>query len=95
MTAMLDADDYADVMVTVAHPQGDIETSLPEWIRVGPGPRRYVEIIAARRQSTGEVVPMEEIPLEYHNSPQARRLQRQGVLPAPWGPPPEREPKDR
>lgn len=89
---MLSPDEYEDILVTVAHPWGDVETSLEEWIRTGPGPRRYVGIIAARRKSTGESVPLAEIPLQYHNSPEARSLQRQGLLSSPWGPPPEWEP---
>lgn len=87
---MLTPDDYPDIVVTVQHPWSDIEVPLPEWIRIGPGPRRLVQIVAAKRRSTGQDVPMDEIPLEYHNSAHARDLQRRGQLPAPWGvPPPE------
>jgi hypothetical protein len=82
---MLSPEEHPDILVTVAHPWGDVEVPLNEWIRTGPGPRPYVGIIAARRQSTGREVPMAEIPLEYHNSPEARSLQRQGLLPCPWG----------
>jgi mycothiol synthase len=84
--------EYADIVVTVAHPAGDVDAPLEEWIRTGPGPRPYVGIVAARRRSTGARVALSEIPQEYHNSPQARGLQRLGLLPCPWGPPPEREP---
>jgi hypothetical protein len=89
---MLSPEEYPDIVVTVAHPWGDIEAPLETWIRTGPGPRPYVGITAARRLSTGAGVPLTEIPQEYHNSPQARRLQRQGRLPCPWGPPPKTEP---
>ena len=89
MAMMLSADEYPDVLVTVGHPFGDIEVPLEEWIRVGPGPRPLVSIVAARRRSTGAAVPLSEIPQEYHNSPEARSLQRQGLLPCPWGPAPE------
>jgi hypothetical protein len=92
MSTVLDPSEYDDVIVTVAHPFGDVDATLTEWIERGPGPRRLVEIVAARRRATGERVDMSEIPLEYHNSPESRRLQRLGQLPAPWGPPPEREP---
>ena len=84
---VLSADEYHDIVVTIAHPWGDLEAPLETWIRIGPGPRPYVEIVAARRLSTGAEVPLAEIPQEYHNSPEARRLQRQGLLPCPWGPP--------
>ena len=89
---MLSIDDYSDILVTVAHPWGDVEVPLETWIQTGPGPRPYVGIISARRRSTGHVVPLTEIPLEYHNSPESRSLQRQHLLPCPWGPPPESEP---
>ncbi|HEY3872555.1 MAG TPA: hypothetical protein VGM10_29635 [Actinocrinis sp.] len=86
---MISPEEYADVLVTVAHPWADAETTLEDWIRRGPGPRRLVRITAARRRSTGAAVPMDEIPLEFHNSPQSRALQRQGLLPCLWGPPPD------
>jgi hypothetical protein len=35
----------------VAHPQADIETTLRCWIEVGPGPRPFVTITAARRRN--------------------------------------------
>jgi hypothetical protein len=89
---MLRPDEYEDVVVTVAHPSGDVETPLPRWIETGPGPRPYTRILQARRLSTGEALALTEIPLEYHNSPESRSLQRQGRLPTPWGAPPEREP---
>lgn len=88
---MLTPDEYSDVMVTVAHPWGDIEAPLVEWIETGPGPRRYVGITKARRISTGDPVPLSEIPQEYHNSRESRDLQRRGLLPLPWGPPPDTE----
>jgi hypothetical protein len=85
---VLDPAEYDDVIVTIAHPFGDVETTLGEWIRRGPGPRRLLEITSARR-ADGQRVPLDEIPLEFHNSRESRRLQRLGLLPAPWGPPPE------
>ena len=91
---MIDRAEYDDVLVTVAHPFGDVTPTLTEWIRVGPGPRPFVRIVAAVRRSTGEPVDLSEIPLEFHNSRESRRLQRLGQLPAPWGPPPDHEPAD-
>lgn len=86
---MLTPDEYADVLVMVAHPSGDLVVPLERWIQTGPGPRRYVGIIGAVRVSTNEELPIIEIPLAYHNSPESRQLQREGRLPTPWGPPPE------
>lgn len=91
---MLDPSEYDDIVVTVAHPWGNGYPTLTEWIANGPGPRRLVGIVAAKRKSTGEPVDMAEIPLEYHNSRESRRLQRLGRLPVPWGPPPDDEPPD-
>jgi hypothetical protein len=85
---MLDPAVYDDVIVTVAHSWGDIEAPLQTWIEVGPGPRPLVTISKARRRD-GSPVPLEEIPLQYRNTAESRRLQRLGQLPAPWGPPPK------
>jgi hypothetical protein len=91
---MIDPTEYDDIIVHVAHPWGDGYATLNEWIAHGPGPRPLVGIVDARRKSTDEPVPMSEIPLEYHNSTESRRLQRLGQLPMPWGPPPDNEPKE-
>ena len=48
---MLDPEDYDDVIVTVAHPWGDIEASLRTWIQLGPGPRPMTTISKARRRA--------------------------------------------
>jgi hypothetical protein len=85
---MLMSAEYDEVIVTVAHPWGDIEAPLPTWIETGPGPRPLVTISKARRRD-GSPVPLEEIPLQYRNTAESRRLQRLGKLPAPWGPPPD------
>jgi hypothetical protein len=82
--------EYDDIVVTVAHPQADIEKTLRSWIETGRGPHPFVTITAARHVN-GEPVPLEAIPLQYHNSPESRRMQRLGLLPAPWGPPPDHE----
>jgi hypothetical protein len=89
---VIDPSEHDDVIVTVAHPFGDIETTLAEWIRRGPGLRPLLQIVAAKRESTGEPIAMDQIPLEYHNSRESRRLQRLGVRPTPWGPPPRERP---
>ena len=83
---MLDRADYDDVIVTIAHPWGDVEAPLPAWIQTGPGPRPLVTISRARRRD-GSPVPLEEIPMQYRNTAESRRLQRLGMLPAPWGRP--------
>lgn len=87
---MLTPADYDDVIVTVAHPWADIDTPLRQWIEIGPGRRPLVAITAARRRN-GEPVALEAIPMQYRNSQESRRLQRLGLLAAPWGPPPDEE----
>jgi hypothetical protein len=91
---MLDPSEYDDIMVMVAHSYGNFEQPLKFWIEVGPGLRPFVRITEAWRKSTGEPVDMAEIPLEYHNSRESRRLQRLGQLPTPWGMPSDAEPHD-
>jgi hypothetical protein len=81
---MLSPAEYDDVIVTVAHPGGDVETPLTQWIATGPGARPLVQITGARRRN-GEPLPLDAIPLEYHNSAESRRLQRLGRLPTCWG----------
>ncbi len=88
---MLTPAEYEDVIVTVAHPYADVETTLRRWIETGPGPQPFVTITAARR-GNGDPVPLEAIPLQYRTSPESRRLQRLGLLAAPWRPPPDNEP---
>jgi hypothetical protein len=46
---VLEPDEYDDVLVVVAHPMGDVEMPLTEWLRIGPGPRPLVRITRARR----------------------------------------------
>lgn len=88
---MLTPADYNDVIVTIAPPWEDVDTTLRQWIETGPGLRPFVTIVAARWRN-GDPIPLEAIPLQYRNSPESRRLQRLGVLPAPWGLPPDEEP---
>ncbi|GIF07979.1 hypothetical protein [Actinoplanes siamensis] len=87
---MIDRSEFDDITVTVAHPWGDLETPLTEWAANGPGrDRPFIPIVAATRRSTGERVSLDEIPAEYHNTRATRQMQREGLLPSPWGPPPE------
>lgn len=53
--------DPDDILVTVAHPWGDIEVAYPDWVRIGPGPRPLVQITSARRRSTGKPIPLAHI----------------------------------
>jgi hypothetical protein len=83
---VIDPGEYDDVLVRIAHPAGDVEVPLPLWIQEGPGPRRYLQLVSARRDSDGAVVRLDEIPLQFHNSRKSRLMQRLRLLPRVWGP---------
>jgi len=69
--------------VTIAHPHGEIEVSLSEWIRFGPGERPLARPIAARK-SSGERLSMRAVPLRYRNTKLSRALIKAGLLENPW-----------
>jgi hypothetical protein len=73
-----------DIMVTIDHPFGTIETTLAAWIKTGPGPRYLLHPVAARRAGTNERLPLSVIPLRYRNSTLSRFLIRLGILKPPW-----------
>jgi hypothetical protein len=75
--------DPEEIIVTVAHPHGDVEVSLGEWIRTGPGERPLVRPVAARTKS-GRRLSMSHIPLKYRNTRASRALIRAGFLEDPW-----------
>ncbi|WP_329256154.1 hypothetical protein OG417_15970 [Actinoallomurus sp. NBC_01490] len=76
--------DTEDVLLTIDHPFGRIETTLTEWMRTGPGPREQVRPVEARRRSTGESLPLTVIPLRYRNDDESRRLISEGAIESPW-----------
>jgi hypothetical protein len=76
--------DLDDILVTIAHNFGDLEVPLRSWIEKGPGPRKHLQLIAARSASTGKPLPLEVVPMQYINSAEARSLVAEGKLPAPW-----------
>ena len=61
--------DPEDVLVTIAHPHGDLEVPLTEWIRRGPGPRPLLQLTSARRRSTGESIPLTDIDDPWRRDP--------------------------
>ena len=76
--------DPEDVLLTVDHPFGRVETTLAEWMAVGPGPRNLVRPVAARSRQTGETLPMTVVPLAYRNDEIARARIEAGELEWPW-----------
>ena len=76
--------DTEDVLLTIDHPFGRIEVTLAEWMRTGPGPRKFVRPVEARRRSTGEALPLTVIPLRYRNDKETRRLIAEGEIEPPW-----------
>ncbi len=73
-----------DMLVTVAHPWGDIEVTLAAWMARGPGPRLFVRAIHPRVKATNQPLPHDVIPLASQHTPESRRLIKSGVLPNPW-----------
>lgn len=63
-----------DVIITLAHPHGNIETSLTHWIATGPGPRPLLRPVAAKGKRTGKALPLSVIPLRYRNTNFSRIL---------------------
>ena len=72
-----------EIVVIVAHPVGDIETSLETWMRNGPGGRKLVSIIRVTCKDDGRTLPMSTIPLRYRNNFLSRWLIKIGVLQNP------------
>ena len=76
--------DLDDVLVVIAHPFGDVEVPLADWIATGPGPRRLVRPVRACSRSTGRPLPLSVIPLRYRNDEESRRAIAHGLLDDPW-----------
>jgi hypothetical protein len=65
-----------DVIVTVAHPWGDIEAPLQTWIEIGPGPRPYAA-------SCSLVVLILTISMRARTNPRQLEMPAPAVGPAP------------
>jgi hypothetical protein len=74
-----------DILVTVQGPYGDTETTLAEWMQIGPGNRPLLSPIKPRERRTGRALPIDVIPMAYRNTKESRRLIREGHLPRPEG----------
>ena len=74
----------SQISVVIGHPGGNIQVSLEEWIRIGPGPRPLVRPIKAILDETGEELSLSVIPLKYRNNSWSRLLIRLGILSNPW-----------
>jgi hypothetical protein len=84
MDAAREPVDLDDVIVVIAHPFGDVEVPLADWIATGPGPRRFVRPVLAYSQSTGRRLPMSVVPLRYRNDGRSRRAIADGLIENPW-----------
>jgi hypothetical protein len=73
-----------DIIVLVRHPHGDVETTLNDWMKTGPGPRELVAPVAARDARSGVLLSLSVVPLRYRNSRLSRTLIRLGLLEDPW-----------
>ena len=72
------------ILVVVRHPHGDVETTLREWMKTGPGSRDLVAPVGALDAATGESLGLSVIPLRYRNNRLSRSLIRLGLLENPW-----------
>lgn len=73
-----------DVIVVIAHPAGDVEASLRQWIELGPGPRELLRPVVAIHRGTRERLPISVVPWRYRNTWLSRMLIKIGVLRNPW-----------
>jgi len=78
--------DHEQIIVTIAHPSGDIDAPLDTWKEEGPGPRRFVRPVASKTVD-GRPLPLRAIPLQYRNTWLSRTLIRLGILENPWSHP--------
>jgi hypothetical protein len=76
--------DLDDLILTIEHPMGRVETTLARWIERGPGPREFVRPVAVRSRATGEELPLAVIPVRYRNDEESRRLIACGEIESPW-----------
>ncbi|HEX6682758.1 MAG TPA: hypothetical protein VF062_08185 [Candidatus Limnocylindrales bacterium] len=60
--------DPDDILVVIAHPFGDLEVPLTEWMRIGPGPRPGVRPVSASSRTSGKPLPLSVIPAAYRNN---------------------------
>ncbi len=81
---MKTAIDPERVILCLEHPQGEVRTTLAEWMVAGPGPRSALAPFAALDAGTGEALDLSLMPLRYRNSALSRWLIRLGVLKRPW-----------
>lgn len=74
----------SEIIVIVAHPMGDVETSLETWMRIGPGERKLVSIRRVVCKDDGRTLPLTTVLLRYRNNFLSRWLIKVGILQDPW-----------
>ncbi|MDJ0842522.1 MAG: hypothetical protein QNK37_38845 [Acidobacteriota bacterium] len=72
-----------DLYVTVAHPHGEIEVPLRDWIAAGPGERKWLSPIKLTDKD-GKDVSLNHLPLKYRNNSISRLLISIGIIKKPW-----------
>jgi hypothetical protein len=83
---MRQAQDPSRVLLTISHPHGDVEVTMAEWFRIGPGPRQHVRPLSAR-SITGEPLSLSVIPFRYRNNAVSKLMIRLHIFQSPWGRP--------
>ena len=75
---------YSEIAVLIAHPAGNLEVLLDEWIKNGPGPRVFLRPISAKNRVSGQTLPLDVVPLEYRNNEESIVLIIDGKINDPW-----------
>lgn len=73
-----------DVVVILDHPHGKIEVLLEEWMRMGPGDRKFIKPIAAKCAKSEKALPLSIVPFRYRNNTLSRMLISLKLLSNPW-----------
>lgn len=74
----------SQIVLTIAHPHGDVELTLEEWMFRGPGLTRYVQPVHARDEVTGRKLSLKVIPFRFRNTNLSRLLISLRLVKDPW-----------
>lgn len=73
-----------EIIIVMVHNFGEIETTLEDWIKFGPGSRKLLKPHKVKDKSTGKELPLKIIPLKYRNNKLSRFLIKLGFIKNSW-----------
>ncbi len=76
--------DLSQIIITIAHPSGDIEVALEEWIVQGPGSRLFVRPVSVKDKVTGKPLSLDVIPIQSRNDKHSIEMIVNGQIRDPW-----------